>query len=209
MVAASKEEFMRWAVILLALTFLVPQRLHAQWQHYEEVPRYEVGVQADITRLDGVGEWGGGIGGRFLYNFDQHFALDSELTYRQHDIATLAGTALGTTVVGQTSGLFGIRAGQRTGDVGFFAQARAGFLHFGNSNGVSLLTKNTLPAFDVGGTIERYMGPVVLRFGLSELIVPYGNTRVFPSPLVLAPPQQGGLGTRASPMVGLGFAVRF
>jgi hypothetical protein len=211
MVAASKEVLMRWAHIFLVVTILIPHRLHAQSRQYTDVPRYELGVEANINYLDGVGEWGGGIGGRFHYNFDQHFALDSELTYRQHELLVLAGPSVATAVVGQTSGLFGIRAGQRDGDYGFFAEARAGFLHFSNNNGVSLLTRNTVPAFDVGGSFERYLGPVILRFGLSELIVPYGDAKLPPpSPSITPPqPQPGPLGTRASPMVSFGFAVRF
>jgi hypothetical protein len=201
---------MRWPLLLLVCAILIPQGVHAQLQHYSDLPRYELGVQANINHLDGVEQWGGGIGGRFHYNFDQHFALDSELTYRQHDIATLSGLSLNTAVVGQTSGLFGVRAGQRDGEYGFFAQARAGFLHFSNGNGTSLLTRNTVPAFDVGGSFERYHGPVILRFGLSELIVPYGSTKLPPAPPATPPqPQSGPLGTRASPMVSFGFAVRF
>jgi len=201
---------MRMAVFFLVGAFLIPQMLHAQRWQSTDLPRYEVGVQANINYLDGVGEWGGGIGARFHYNFDQHFALDSELTYRQHDLATLSGPSLTPAAVGQTSGLFGVRAGQRDGEYGFFAQARAGFLHFSNGNGASLLTRNTVPAFDIGGTFERYRGPVILRLGLSELIVPYGSARIPPAPLSTPPqPQSGPLGTRASPMVSFGFAVRF
>jgi hypothetical protein len=201
---------MRMAVLFLVSAFLIPQMLYAQRWQSTELPRYEVGVQANINYLDGVGEWGGGIGARFHYNFDQHFAFDSELTYRQHDLATLSGLSLTPAVVGQTSGLLGVRAGQRDGEYGFFAQARAGFLHFSNGNGVSLLTRNTVPAFDVGASVERYHGPVILRFGLSELIVPYGSAKLPPDPPSTPPQlQPGPLGTRASPMVSLGFAVRF
>jgi hypothetical protein len=201
---------MRVAVLVLAITFLIPQGLRAQRQHDEEIPRYEVGVQADFNNLEGIGVWGGGIGLRFDYNFDEHFALDSQLTYRQHNVLALAGPAVASGVVGQTNGLFGIRAGQRVRYYGFFAHARAGFMHFSEDKGAVLLNRNTLPAFDVGGTCERYFGPVILRFGLSELIVPYGKAKVIPGlPVTPPPPPPGPLGTRAGPMVGFGFAVRF
>jgi hypothetical protein len=199
---------MRSILLLLAITNLVPQTLRAQWQRDVQIPRYELGLQADFNHLDGVGEWGGGIGARFHYNFDQHFALDSQMTYRNHDISGLMGPTLTSQLAGQTNGLVGIRAGQRVRDYGFFANARAGFIHFGKHNGVSLISRSTVPAFDVGGTLERYLGPVVLRVGLSELIVPYGNATASPGPLV-TPPPPGPLGTRASPIVGFGFAVRF
>ena len=201
---------MRMAAFLLVTTGLIPQTLHAQTRQNADLPRYELGMQANINQLDGLDVWGGGIGARFHYNFDQHFALDSELTYRQHDLAVLTGTSLSTAVVGQTTGLFGIRAGQRDADYGFFAQARAGFVRFGQDKGVSLLSRDTVPAFDLGGSFERYLGPVILRFGLSELIVPYGNARIPAGPPVTPPPPlPGPLGTRASPMVSFGFAVRF
>jgi hypothetical protein len=87
-------------------------------------------------------------------------------------------------------------------------QKCAGFMHFGENKGVSLLSRATLPAFDVGGTFEKYWGPVMLRVGLSELIVRYGNAVVNPGLSLTSPqPPSGPLGTRASPMVGLGFAI--
>jgi hypothetical protein len=85
---------MRMAAFFLASAALIPQTLHAQMRQNLDLPRYELGVQANINHLDGVEEWGGGIGARFHYNFDQHFALDSELTYRQHDIATFLDSPL-------------------------------------------------------------------------------------------------------------------
>jgi hypothetical protein len=69
-------------------------------RHYLEVPRYEVGIQFDFHYLDGVGEWGGGFGPRFHYNFNEHFALDSELTYRQHNVSTFNSLIPTSTVIG-------------------------------------------------------------------------------------------------------------
>lgn len=201
---------MRKVALLLVLSSFNPPRLSAQGRHYLEVPRYEVGIQFDFHYLDGVGDWGGGFGPRFHYNFNEHFALDSELTYRQHNVSTFNSLIPTSTVIGQTTGLFGVRAGQLVQDFGLFVQARAGFLHFGTNHGVSLLTRNTVPAFNVGGVIERYSGPVVLRFDMGEMIVAYGNGQVSPGPPVLPPqPPPGRLGTRASLVVGFGFAVRF
>jgi hypothetical protein len=201
---------MRQFLLLVVLLFSVSPVLYAQRSHYLEVPRYEVGIQFNVHYLDGVGEWGGGVGARFHYNFDEHFALDSELTYRQHDVSNIAAPIPVPGVVGQTSGLFGIRAGQRFNNTGAFVHARAGFIHFGADHGVTLLTRNTVPAFDVGATFERYSGPAIFRFDLGEMIVSYGNAIVAPGPLLLPPqPPPGRLGTRASPAVGIGFAIRF
>jgi hypothetical protein len=195
-------------VLLLILSCGISPQLFAQKYYEREVPRYEVGAQFDIHYLNGLGEWGGGVGPRFNYNFSEHVALDSELVYRQHDLLASSGTTTQSATIGQTSGLFGVRAGQHAGDYGVFAHARAGFLHFGTANGVSLLNRGTVPAFNVGGTFERYHGPVILRFDLGELIVAYGNAQATTG-LLGPPPAPGRLGTRASPVVGFGFGVRF
>jgi len=200
---------MRRAVFFVILLCGLSPQLLAQRYYGPEVPRYEVGVQADIHYLEGVGEWGGGLGFRLNYNFNEHVALDSELVYRQHDLLASNGVTTQSAVVGQTTGLFGLRAGKRVEDYGFFAHARAGFVRFGTDKGVTLLTRNTVPAFDVSGTVEHYYGPVILRFELGELIVAYGNAQAVSNVSLGPPPPPGRLGTRASPVVGLGFAVRF
>ena len=201
---------MRRALLFFILCCSIPAALCAQGRYDLRVPRFEIGAQFDFNYLDGVKVWGGGLGGRFTYNFNEHVALDASLTYRQHDVLPLGPALLAPPAIGQTNGLFGIRAGQRFEDYGFFGHARVGFTHFGSADGVSLLSRNTVPAFEVGGTIENYRGPVVLRFDLGELIVAYGNATVFDSQLVSPPPPPPvRLGTRASPMVGFGFAVRF
>ena len=200
---------MRRAIFFLILAFGVPSQLFAQRYYGPEVPRYEVGAQFDIHYLDGIQKWGGGVGLRFHYNFDAHFALDSELVYRQHNVDTFQGVTTQSAVVGQTTGLFGVRAGTRAEDYGFFASARAGFLHFSTDQGVTLITRDTVPAFDLRGTMEHYHGPVILRLELGELIVAYGNAQAASNVSLGPPPSPGRLGTRATPVVGLGFAVRF
>jgi len=200
---------MRRAVFLVILLSGISPRLLAQRYYGPEVPRYEVGVQADIHYLNGVGEWGGGLGFRFNNNFTEHVALDSELIFRQHDLLASNGATTQSAVVGQTTGLFGVRVGKRVEDYGFFAHARGGFLHFGTDKGVTLFTRNTVPAFDFRGTLEHYHGPVILRFELGELIVAYGNAQAASNITLGPPPAPGRLGTRASPVVGLGFAIRF
>lgn len=200
---------MRRAVFFAIFLCGISPQLFAQRYYDVEVPRYEVGVQADIHYLDGVRRWGGGLGFRFDYNFNEHIALDSELVFRQHDLLASNGVTTQSAVVGQTTGLFGIRAGKRVEDYGFFAHARAGFLHFGTDQGVTLLSRNTVPAFDVRGTLEHYSGPVILRLELGEMIVAYGDAQAASNISLGPPPAPGRLGTRASPVVGLGFAVRF
>lgn len=200
---------MRRAAFFVILVCGIPSQLFAQRYYDPEVPRYEFGLQADINHLDGIADWGGGLGFRFNYNFNEQIALDAELVYRQHHLLASNGASTQSPVVAQTTGLFGIRAGKRVEDYGFFAHARAGFLHFGTDQGVTLLTRNTVPACDVRGTLEHYYGPVILRLELGELIVAYGNAQAIPNLTLGPPPPPGRLGTRASPVVGLGFAVRF
>ena len=200
---------MRKLVLSLILASSISPRLCAQRQYDWEVPRYEVGAQFDFNYLNGVGEWGGGVGGRFNFNFDDHFALDAELTYRAHDLFPPTGLPP-TPVIGQTSGLFGLRAGKHAGSYGFFGHVRGGFLHFGTADGLSLLSRRTFAAAEVGGTFESYRGPVILRLDVGEMVVPYGNATVspvFPGLPSSSPPRP--LGTQASPLVGLGFAIRF
>lgn len=161
------------------------------------IPRYELGMQFDLGYWNSV-DPGLAAGVRFHYNFNGHVALDSELTSRRQDL--------------QVNGLLGLRAGQRVGNSGLFVLGRAGFLHYGGANGFSYLSRNTVPAFDVGLTMEHYSNPMVLRFELGELIVPYGNAIVLPPPppaVVFPPGPPTRLGTRVTTKVGLGVAFRF
>src|SRR5215470_19813277 len=112
---------MRRALFFLIFLCGTAPQLFAQRYYEGEVPRYEVGAQFDIHYLNGIQEWGGGVGLRFHYNFDAHFALDSELVYRQHNVDSLSGVTARSAVVGQTTGLFGVRAGTRREEYGFFA----------------------------------------------------------------------------------------
>jgi hypothetical protein len=197
----------RAALFLILLSLWSSKGVHGQGSL--NIPRFETGLQLDVSYLDGVGNFGGGLGGRFDYNFTQHVAFDSEVLYRQQGVTTSSGSTLVPGSISQTTGLFGIRAGQHEENVGFFFHARGGFLHFGNDNGVTLLSRNTVPVFDVGGTLERYVGSVIFRFDLGEMIVPYGSTTTSPGPFTMPPPPAPPLGTRATPSVGFGIAFRF
>lgn len=189
---------MRKAVPLVVLIVLIPRALEAQHPRNLDIPRYELGLQLDLNYLDQAGDLGGG-GGRFHYNFNNNFALDSQLTHR------LQGE------FGQTNLFCGLRAGQRIQNYGFFLRARPGLIHFGTAHGASYLTRNTIPTFDVGATFENYNGPILLRLDLGAVIVAYGNAAVAPPPppAILLGPAPTRLGTRASPTFGLSVAFRF
>lgn len=180
-------------------------------QRYDnaQVPRYEIGAQFDVNRLSGVEEWGGGVGGRFDVNLDEHFAFDAYLTYRKHILFPPNGLPPNPEI-SQANGLLGLRIGRRRCKGGFFAHARGGFQHFGTWDGLSLFSRRSFPVAEVGGTFERYRGPVILRLDAGEMIIPYGDATV--SPVFRGPASSsptGPLGTRASLLVGLGFAIRF
>ena len=153
-------------------------------------------------------------GASFHYNFNEHFALDSQFTYGPATTSTLGAG-------GQTTFLAGVRAGQRVQDYGFFLHAREGFVHYYRDNGGQpLFSRNAFPAFDVGGTLENYFGSfpdpwkknMVFRLEVGALIVPYGRATLTPSsspPIGSPPPPTGPLGTRVGPVFGLGIGFRF
>jgi hypothetical protein len=202
---------MRRGLFLLILVCGIPPRLLAQRYSDQEVPRYELGFQFNFAHIERVSD-ALGVGARFHYNFNQHIALDSELTFGP--AATSAGGA-----GGQTAFLVGVRAGQRVASSGFFLHARGGVVHYGTSNGgPPLFSRATFPAFDAGGTLEHYFGSrpweqnMVFRVELGALIVPYGSATLIPGPSPVIgspPPPMGPLGTRVGPVLGLGIGFRF
>lgn len=189
---------MRCFLVCLLLSVCAVPELRAQQGHYE------LGMQLDLNPMTEVGG-GGGIGPRFDYKFNEHLAFDAQLTYRRNTVLT-------SNDIGQTQLLAGLRAGQRVGDIGFFVRARAGFVHFGSIDGLSVVSRTTVPIFDLGGTLEHYHGPLILRFELGELFTAYGSAIVPPPPppvIVFPPGPPKPLGTRANPVLGFGVAFRF
>ncbi|HET7152022.1 MAG TPA: outer membrane beta-barrel protein [Candidatus Acidoferrum sp.] len=201
---------MRRASFFAILLCGIPSQLLAQRYSDHEVPRYELGLQFELGRIDGVSD-AGGLGARFHYNFNEHLALDSELSYGPNNVSTGSHAS-------QTTFLVGVRAGQRVASSGFFLHARGGFTHYDAANGALLISRNTFPAFDVGGTLEGYFGArpwernMVFRLELGALIVPYGNATLLPPPppaILIPPGPSGPLGTRVGPVLGLGIGTRF
>jgi hypothetical protein len=193
---------MRKFLYLFLFGLSVPGYLSAQGYNY--VPRFEAGLQLDFASLGPVGLVGG-VGGRFHYNFTNHYALDTEITYHQQDVSPANNFLVPTVALGQTNAFAGLRAGFREENVGAFFRARAGALHFDAAHGAQLLTRRNVPALDVGITVERYRGPMILRADLGEWIMFAGNATV-PTGF---PPAPTRLGTRLSFSLGLGAAIRF
>lgn len=203
---------MRRGIFFVILLCGIPPQLFGQRYYDSALPRYELGLCLDLANVHAAGTMGGG-GATFHYNFNDHLALDSQLTFGS---VTIPGGNAG----GDTTFLAGIRAGQRVRDSGFFIHARGGFLRYVNENGTSLLTRNYFPAFNVGGTFEQYFGPIrrsgesnlFFRLEFGALIVRYGSATVIPSasPTIGSPPPASGpLGTRIGAVGGLGIGVRF
>lgn len=189
-------------VFLFLCLASIPGRLIAQT--YDTIPRFEAGLQLDLSSLGAVG-FVGGAGGRFHYNFTPHYALDTEITYHQQDASPDNNVVVPPVTLGQTTALAGLRAGFREENVGAFFRARAGALHFASDHGAQLLSRSKVPLVDAGITIERYHGPMILRADIGEWIMFAGNATVSTG----YPPVPARVGTRVSFFVGLGLAVRF
>ncbi len=193
--------------ILLSLTLLLPALAIAQLRDDSSLPRFEAGVGLTGIHLNHTGKNTAGLSGRFHYNFNDHFALDSELfgapASNPRDFSSNAGGI---------TGLFGVRTGFRTvnswTERGLFLRARTGFVHIGPSVGEPAVI-GTHPAIDIGPTIELYSHRnAALRLDLGDVIIPYGNAAI------LRPDSSGRLiplrlGAQHNFLLSFGFAIRF
>src|SRR5215213_10428825 len=104
--------------MLLFIALAAPAAARAQTSTAPDVDEHKAEVGAFYTgvNLEGFGETINGLGGRFGYNFNKNFALDSEFSF-------FPETHLGNQQVGQKTQAFaGVRAGARTNRVGVFAK---------------------------------------------------------------------------------------
>ena len=187
-----------FVVFLLVLPFSL------RAQSFDRVPRVEAGLQFDFASLGPVGLVGG-VGGRFHYNFNDHYALDTEITYHQRDVSPSNNFLAPSVALGQTTAFAGLRAGFREQNVGAFFRARGGALHFASAGDAQILSRRNIPALDLGITAERYDGPMILRMDVGEWFMFAGNAMA-PSGFPSTPTR---LGTRLSFSLGFGVAVRF
>ena len=151
------------STLLLCLSCLVSQA-QTKIVSDEKVPSYEIGGQVFASGSRDLG-YGGGLGGRFTYNLNNHIAFDSEVNFFLPDEGPPYAT----------QSLFGIKAGKRTKHVGVFAKVRPGF----QTNFVVNDREQARFALDVGGVAEFYPNRhVVLRFDAGDVIIPFGNNVV-------------------------------
>jgi hypothetical protein len=177
------------SALLLSLNFMVAHAQNRSDSDVEKVPTYEVGGQIMSFNGRDVGfDWG--AGGRFVYNFNNHIAFDSEVNFFLPDEGAPYAT----------QGLFGIKAGKRTKYVGVFAKARPGF----QTNFVVNDREQARFALDVGGVAEFYPNRhLVLRVDAGDVIIPFGNNVVGQGIFAQR------LGTTHNFQYSLGVSIRF
>ena len=130
------------SMLLLCFTCLVSQAQNKTVSDDEKVPTYEIGGQIFSFAGNDLG-FGGGAGGRFTYNLNNHIAFDSEVDFFLPDEGPPYAT----------QGLFGIKAGTRIKRVGIFAKVRPGF----QTNFVVNEREQARFALDVGGVLNSIL----------------------------------------------------
>ncbi len=124
-----------------------------------------------------------GFGGRFTYNLNRNFALESEVNFFPRNFERVRTDFTGGRI---TQGLFGLKAGIRKEKVGFFGKVRPGFVSSGNAvrarfpdgNGTDPNNRfgfesirSTQLTLDVGGVVEYYPSRrTILRFDVGDTI---------------------------------------
>ncbi len=149
-----------------------------------DLPKYE--VAADFTSITfEPGQNRVGLGGRFTYNINKHFALEAA-GYIFPDKCQFCEPHGGRI----TEGLFGVKVGKRFKKWGIFDKARPGVLNFsdGQFDFVAITTDPTFgtPIFnikirrlttfvaDVGGVLEFYPAKrIVTRLDFGTTIIHY------------------------------------
>jgi hypothetical protein len=178
------EDFqMRKLLISFAGTVLWIGVTAAQAQEVS-LPRYEVGVQfaaLDFREFSHVlgrrNEFA--VGGRFTMNLTNLLAVEAQTDFYPTDEFFPDRRKI--------QGLFGLKAGGRTGRVGFFGKARPGFIHVRSKrNSICLIPEGCAPpppgdpthfgrfwlALDAGAVFEVYPSQRwVLRLDAGDLFV--------------------------------------
>src|SRR5919202_3706443 len=158
----------------LALLLGLACAAHAQTQLDEH--RFEVGALYTALDFKTFDETINGLGGRLGYNFNEHFALDAEVTFfpEQH---------LGNDQSGQKGQAFlGVKAGARSKYVGAFAKLRPGVMFIGEfTTGFDCSRSGVVTrcrpehhnfALDAGGVLEFYPSPrSIIRLDAGDTII--------------------------------------
>lgn len=189
---------MRRKLFLRITTIAIPLLLSALNTQAQttDVPKYEVAADFSTLRLNS-GTTLPGVGGRFTYNINQHFALEAAGYFFPGKCDTCIGEVTG----GVAEGLFGVKAGKRFEKWGFFGKARPGIVSFGKGalnitpaspGGFPVqcfgpgpiappcftfeTTRLTHAALDLGGVLEFYPSRrIVVRFDGGDTMIRYGQ----------------------------------
>jgi len=152
-----------------------------------------------------------GLGGRFAFNFNKHFALDAETNFfpESHLLNEEVGQKM--------QGFIGLKAGVRKRRVGVFAKARPGVMWFGefqtrgSCTSILIGTSCTVGhekdfAMDVDGVFEFYpTDRLIIRADVGDTIVRYpGHTFGSLTVPILVPAE-----TKNNLQVSLGMGWRF
>jgi len=173
----------KFFLALAALLLFAPAAARAQSgaKSGSDNHKFEVGAFYTGVNLQGSGETVNGLGARFGYDFNEHFALDAETSF-------FPETRLGNSEIGEKTQTFvGVKAGVRTAHVGVFAKARPGVMFIGGATssfdctGVGPLGARCSPnhnnfALDAGGVLELYPSSrAIIRFDAGDTIVRVRN----------------------------------
>ncbi|HEV3470222.1 MAG TPA: hypothetical protein VG148_12930 [Pyrinomonadaceae bacterium] len=113
----------RFTFTLIALLLVTPAAARAQTDEY----KYEVGAVFTAVGAEDLEGASKGLGARFAYNLNEHFAVDAETAF-------FPSRHLGNSQTGQDAqGFVGVKAGARSKYVGLFAKARPGVMFIGES----------------------------------------------------------------------------
>jgi hypothetical protein len=193
--------FLTLAAIALLLSFNV-SRTQAQTNKPDEqkTPRFELGGQLYYVGNTDVSD--GGVGGRFTYNFNRYFAIDTEAN---------ASLYVGDETIGVNGALVfaGVKVGRRFNKVGVFAKARPGFTtSFTRHTGPTFFDSErvTKPALDLGVVLEYYPGKhSVVRVDASDVIIGFGDDLIRETRC----PCPRRIGTKHGLYLSIGYGFRF
>lgn len=155
-----------------ALLLLAPATSRAQTDEH----KFEAGVVFTAIGAEQLDESSKGLGVRFAYNLNEHFALDAEGSL-------FPRRTLGNNQTAQNvQGFVGIKAGARSKYVGLFAKARPGAMVIGNSvSGFDCSSRGSFSvcrpershlALDAGVVAEFYPSSrTIVRVDLGDTIV--------------------------------------
>jgi len=179
-------------IIIVMAGIFSAEKTFAQTQE----PKFDVGIQFSTLRLREIGEGAAGVGGWFSYHVTGHLALEGVVNrYPENPSGNF----------GETQVLFGALAGRTFDNLGVFAKARAGFIHFGGDFFTLRLNDRTHPTIDLGGVLEYYPSKhIVLRMDVGDSIIMYGR-----STYLGAGPTVTTLGTLHNLGAAFGIGIRF